>query len=212
VTLLLNGVPGTGKTLAARALAGELGRPLRVVLSSTVLSRYVGEAERNLEEHFKAAAGEGAVLFFDECEALLRSRNEALASRHDVSLVGTLLGLLDRHSGVVVFATNHAELVDAAFLRRMLFVATLHAPDQRLRRQLWERALAGVPGLRVETAAGRLMAWPLTGAQISDAVLRAALRAESQGRTVTVADLELAVTDCAAMAQANGQLGGVGEA
>lgn len=120
VSLLLTGVPGTGKTALAHHLAQRLDRPLLVKRSSDLLSRWVGGTERLIAEAFAEARTRGGVLLFDEVDSLLFDRSTARAS-WEVSQVNELLTWLDRHPLPVVAATNHAGKLDPATLRRFVF-------------------------------------------------------------------------------------------
>jgi len=118
--VLLQGPPGTGKTRFAEELARRLGRPLRVKTAAAILSPFVGLAERAVHDAFREAAAEGAVLFFDEIDSLLFTRDRAAAS-WDVSRVNELLSAMDRHPGIFLAATNHLAALDTAALRRFEF-------------------------------------------------------------------------------------------
>jgi len=120
VSLLLTGVPGTGKTALAHHLAQRLDRPLLVKRSSDLLSKWVGGTERLIAEAFAEARARGGVLLFDEVDSLLFDRTTARAS-WEVSQVNELLTWLDRHPLPVVAATNHAARLDPATLRRFVF-------------------------------------------------------------------------------------------
>ena len=108
IVSLFHGPPGTGKTLCAEAISGELNRPLKIARSSTILSKWVGESERNLEKIFKEAKAHGAVLFIDEADSLIEKRDKA-SNSHTRSLVNLLLSLIERHNGLVLLATNYLD-------------------------------------------------------------------------------------------------------
>ncbi|MEI6642604.1 MAG: AAA family ATPase [Novosphingobium sp.] len=120
VSLLLTGVPGTGKTALAHHLAQRLDRPLLVKRASDLLSKWVGGTERLIADAFAEARARGGVLLFDEADSLLFDRTTARAS-WEVSQVNELLTWLDRHPLPVVAATNHAGKLDPATLRRFVF-------------------------------------------------------------------------------------------
>ena len=106
VAALLHGPPGTGKTLCAEALAGELNRPLRVARAPALLSKWVGDTERNLATLFREARARRAVVLLDEADSLVGTRSEATASRHDRSMTNVLLDLIASYPGLVILATN----------------------------------------------------------------------------------------------------------
>ncbi|HNH48720.1 MAG TPA: ATP-binding protein, partial [Myxococcota bacterium] len=142
IKALFSGGPGTGKTMAAEVIAGTLGLDLFRVDLSSVISRWVGETEKNLREIFDAAEGGTAVLLFDEADALFGSRGEVKQAqdRFANQEVSFLLQRLEVFEGCAILTTNLQENIDEAFLRRFGAVVEfpMPSPDQRLR--LWERA------------------------------------------------------------------------
>ncbi len=120
MTVLLQGPPGTGKTHFAQHVADVLGRPLHVKTASSILSMWVGQSEKIIREAFREAQREGAVLFFDEIDGLLSSRERASHS-WEVTQVNELLSALESFRGVFLAATNHVHLLDHAAMRRFHF-------------------------------------------------------------------------------------------
>lgn len=148
IKALFSGGPGTGKTMAAEVIAGTLGLDLFRVDLSSVISRWVGETEKNLREIFDAAEGGGAVILFDEADALFGSRGEVKQAqdRYANQEVSFLLQRLEVFEGCAILTTNLQENIDEAFLRRFGAVIEFPMPDAKQRRRLWERALpAGAP-------------------------------------------------------------------
>lgn len=187
VTALFHGAPGTGKTLCAEAIAGELGRGLLRVTLPGVLSRWVGEAERSLARAFAEASNADAVLLLDEIDALLMARGEGRASRHDDSIVNALLDLLDRHDGVVILCTNRPDVLDRALDRRVGWRVAFPVPDAHAREAIWARVVpSSATGGRTLDLRGLAARYALTGGRIRNAAIRAASRAASAG---TVLDL-----------------------
>jgi hypothetical protein len=180
---LFTGDSGTGKTFAAEVIAGEMGAPLIKVDLARVVSKWVGETEKNLAAVFDEARTMHAVLFFDEADALFGRRGEVQRGldRYANLEVSYLLQRLEEHdAGVVILASNLRDNIDAAFTRR--FQVTLHfpRPSQELRRQLWRLAIPGsapLDGVDFETLA-RL---DLTGGGIVGAMRTAALLAADAG-------------------------------
>ena len=122
--VLLTGPSGTGKTLAAEVLAATIGRDLMRVDLGRVVSRFVGETEKNLDRLFTTAAASGAVLFFDEADALFGKRSEVKDShdRYANVEVAYLLQKMESFRGLVILASNQRQNLDPAFLRRLRYV------------------------------------------------------------------------------------------
>ncbi len=184
VTALFAGPSGTGKTTAAEAVAHELGRDLVAVDLSQVVSKYIGETEKNLAALF-AAAEAGAVLVFDEGDALF-GRRTTVRDGHDryANLeVSYLLQRLETFHGIAIVTTNARENVDPAFTRRMRFVVTFPFPDAAQRAALWASAFpAGVPtdGLLPE----RLAQLAVSGGTIAQLAVHASFLAADEGTPV----------------------------
>ena len=185
VVALFHGPPGTGKTLCAEAIAGELNRPLKIARSSTILSKWVGESERNLHQMFKDARAHGAVLFIDEADSLIQSR-EGANSSHSRSLVNLLLSLIERHSGLVLLATNHRDHLDSALERRVTHMVHLKRPSAATRQKLWQMMLpAEAPGVAEIKIDALAETYDLSGAEIRVAILRAATSAAAQDESLS---------------------------
>jgi len=184
--ILLHGLPGTGKTFCARALAGELGRPLLRVAVGGLRSKYVGESEQTLTRLFRHAAKEGAVLLLDEVDALVTTRGDHRAAHHDDVLTSTLLTLLDTHDGVVVMTTNRPSALDPALSRRIIWHLSVPLPDAFARLQIWRAMLPDTaplhPGLNLEHVARR---HALSGGDIRTIAIRAAASAATTGALIT---------------------------
>lgn len=176
----LYGPPGTGKTMAAHAVAKALEKQIIEVNYAEIESKYVGETAKNIEMLFSVAKNEDAVLFFDEADALLSKRVTEMHSSADVSVNQTrsvLLKLLDRHSGVCVFATNFINNFDYAFMRRITHHIYFPLPDEKQRCSIWEYYL--VESLPHSANPAELAAkFPgISGSDIANAVLAAAASA-----------------------------------
>jgi AAA+ superfamily predicted ATPase len=194
VAALFAGPSGTGKTTAAEAIAHELGQDLYRIDLSAVVSKYVGETEKNLAAAFDEAERGGAVLFFDEADALFGKRTE-VRDAHDryANLeVAYLLQRVETFTGLVLLATNREAAIDDAFLRRLRFVIRFESPDAPLRRRLWERAFpaeASVGALDLDALASA----DLTGGTIQASALAAAYLAASDGGVITREHVEHAL-------------------
>lgn len=148
VRLLFTGPPGTGKTLSAEVLAHTLNVDLLVVDLSRVVSKWIGETEKNLASVFDAAERGQAALFFDEADALFGKRTEVTDAHDRYANLETayLLTRLEQFEGLAILATNLRENIDAAFLRRLEFVIDFEEPDREERFALWNCHLpADVP-------------------------------------------------------------------
>ena len=183
---LFAGESGTGKTHAAEAVAAELGLELHTIDLSTVVDKYIGETEKNLERVFRAAEGVNTVLFFDEADALFGKRSEVSDARDRYANieVSYLLQRLERFRGLAILATNLRGNLDDAFARRLTSVIDFPPPDAAMRARLWRLMLRNVPlegGLDITALAER---FELTGGGIRNAVVEAAFRAASAGRNV----------------------------
>ncbi len=201
VSALFAGDSGTGKTMAAEVLARDLGLDLYRVDLSAVVDKYIGETEKHLRRLFDAFDACGAILFFDECDALFGKRTEVKDS-HDRFAnieINYLLQRLESYRGLAVLATNKRSALDPAFLRRLRFVVSFAPPTPAERKQLWQKALppAG-PRHRVPVAAldyDRLAQFALTGGNIHSVALNAMFRAADRDAPVGMADVLAAVRD-----------------
>jgi len=196
ITVLFAGDSGTGKTMSAEVVAGDLGLDLYTVNLATVVDKYVGETEKNLERIFTEADGVNAVLLFDEADALFGKRSEVRDAndRYANIEVAYLLQRMETFDGIAILATNLRANVDDAFARRLDLVVDFPSPDVELRRALWERCLpAGVPrsgDIDLEFCA---QSFELSGGNIRNVAITAAYLAADEGRAVAMADLVRAI-------------------
>ncbi len=144
VIALFAGDSGTGKTMSAEVIAGDLGLDLYTVNLATVVDKYIGETEKNLERIFSEAAGVNAVLFFDEADAIFGKRSDVKDAHDRYANIESayLLQRLETFDGLAVLATNLRSNIDEAFVRRLDAIIDFPAPAAELRRSLWERCLA----------------------------------------------------------------------
>ena len=183
VVALFSGPSGTGKTLAAEVVAGELGLDLYKVDLSSVVSKYIGETEQNLEKIFEAASAGDLVLFFDEADALFGKRSE-VSDAHDRYAnieVAYLLQRLETYDGLVVLATNLQRNIDEAFLRRISVSIDFAAPDEDHRRRIWEQAFPDGAPVDVLDFDYLARQFKITGGIIRNAALGAAFLAAETG-------------------------------
>src|SRR6185312_5093877 len=141
VSALFTGLSGTGKTMAAEVLARELRLDLYRIDLSAVVSKYIGETEKNLKVVFDAAEEGGVVLLFDEADALFGKRSEVRDShdRYANIEVSYLLQRMEAYRGLAILTTNMRDALDSAFLRRLRFVVSFPFPDADGRAEIWRR-------------------------------------------------------------------------
>jgi hypothetical protein len=185
LTALFAGESGTGKTLAAEAIANEVALDLYRVDLATVVSKYIGETEKNLKALFDAAESSGAVLLFDEADALFGKRSEVKDShdRYANIEVAYLLQRVEQYRGLAILTTNMKGALDRAFLRRIRFVVQFPFPDTRARAEIWRRQFpptAPVAALDYDALA-RLS---LAGGHIRSIAVNAAFRAADDGGVI----------------------------
>jgi SpoVK/Ycf46/Vps4 family AAA+-type ATPase len=182
ITALFSGQSGTGKTMAAEIIAGHLRLDLYRIDLAGVVSKYVGETEKNLRRVFDAAESSGAMLLFDEADALFGTRTEVRDShdRYANLEINYLLQAMEDYAGLAILATNRRSAMDAAFVRRLRFIIDFPFPDVEARREIWERAFpaaAELAGVDPEALA-RL---ELAGGSIRSIAINAAFLAAADG-------------------------------
>jgi hypothetical protein len=191
VLALFAGESGTGKTLSAEVVAAELGLDLYVVQLSSVVDKYVGETEKNLERIFTEADRTDAVLLFDEADAVFGKRSE-VKDAHDryANLESAyLLQRLESFDGIAVLTTNLRANIDDAFTRRLDLVVDFPFPDAAQRLALWRHSLSSVPCVPDIDPGRCAREFELAGGSIRSAVVTAAYAAAGRGEAVTDADL-----------------------
>ncbi len=188
VTVLFAGPSGTGKTMAAEVIANELKLDLYKIDLSTVVSKYIGETEKNLERIFTEAQASNAILFFDEADALFGKRSE-VRDAHDRYAnieISYLLQALEDHDGVVIMATNLFGNLDSAFVRRMHFVIHFPFPDEGMRRRIWETVFPREAPLAPDVDFSDLgKRFQITGGHIRNIAVAAAFLAADDGKVIT---------------------------
>lgn len=185
ITALFSGPSGAGKTLAAEVIAGELELDLYRVDLSALVSKYIGETEKNLRRVFDEAESGGCVLLFDEADALFGKRSEVNDShdRYANLEVSYLLQRMEQYRGLAILTTNLKSAIDAAFMRRLRFVAHFALPDATQRAEIWRRAFpARTPTLDLDPE--RLARLTVSGGSIRNIALGAAFLAADGGRPV----------------------------
>ena len=190
VTALFTGPSGTGKTMAAGVLANELSLDLYKIDLSSVVSKWIGETEKNLDLIFTAAENANAILFFDEADALFGKRSEVRDShdRYANVEISYLLQKMEEYEGIAILATNLRANLDEAFVRRLAFTVQFPFPDEESRRRIWAGIWpAAAPVDRDVDAAYLAKQFKLSGGNIKNIALAAAVLAASDGSAVRMA-------------------------
>lgn len=192
ISALFSGPPGTGKTLSAQIIASELGIDLYRIDLSTVVSKYVGETEKNLEKIFSEASESNAILFFDEADTIFGKRSEVkdAQDRYANLEVGYLLQRMESYNGLAILATNLKANLDEAFTRRLHFIINFPFPDEADRLRIWKVLVP--PELPLaEDVDFALMAkrFKLAGGNIRNILLSAAYYAAENGNKVNMEHL-----------------------
>ena len=187
ISALFAGESGTGKTMAAEVLANELNLNLYRIDLSAVVSKYIGETEKNLCKLFDAAENGGAILFFDEADALFGKRSEVKDShdRYANIEVNYLLQRMESYSGLAILATNMKGSLDHAFVRRLRFIVNFAFPDVAQRQVIWQKVFPP-QAQRDELDVDRLARLNLTGGSIHNIALNAAFLAAAAASPVTM--------------------------
>ena len=194
--VLFAGESGTGKTMAAEVLGGELGLELFRVDLATIVSKYIGETEKNLDRIFEAATGSNAILFFDEADALFGKRSD-VSDAHDRYAnieVAYLLQKMEGYPGAVILATNFRQNIDDAFVRRLDFVIDFPFPEPDDRKLIWRLLLPEEAPLADDVDLEFLsVQFKLSGGAIRNCSMSAAFQAADEGTSITMRHLVRAV-------------------
>jgi hypothetical protein len=188
ISVLFAGESGTGKTMAAEVLANELRLALYRIDLSAVVSKFIGETEKNLRELFDAAEDGGAILFFDEADALFGKRSEVKDShdRYANIEINYLLQRMEAYRGLAILATNMKSALDGAFMRRLRFIVNFPFPGPAERRAIWEHVFPPRTPL-ADLDFQRLAKLNLTGGSIHNIAINAAfLAAQADPPLVTM--------------------------
>ncbi len=189
LSALFSGPPGTGKTMVAALIASELALDLYQIDLAKVVSKWIGETEKNLGELFDAAEAGHAVLLFDEADALFAKRTQVQSSndRHANLEVNYLLQRLESFAGVVVLTTNHETAIDEAFRRRLSLRVDFPVPEPDERERLWRTLLPAEAARATDLDLAALATrFEMTGGYIKNAVVRAAFLAADEGTPITM--------------------------
>lgn len=187
LSINLYGDSGTGKTMAAHAIAHALGKQIIFVDYAEIESKYVGETSKNIKNLFEEASEQDAIIIFDEADALLSKRVTDMRSSTDVSVNQTrsvLLNILNEYTGIVIFTTNFIQNFDPAFIRRIRYQIRFELPNMELRQRLWEMY---IPAKLPTNASSVILAEKyegVSGSDIANAVFSAAIKAARLGEEI----------------------------
>lgn len=199
VCALFYGPPGTGKTMAARVLANELGIDLYRIDLSRMVSKYVGETQKNITQLFERAKNIDAILFFDEADAFFSKRTEVSDAndRNSNSEVAHLLQKLEEYEGISILATNLKDNIDDAFKRRFKYMVHFQLPAAEERRALWKKMLPDAApreqDINLDYFADK---FELSGSEIKEVMVHAAYQAARQNKAVGNKELADAMMIC----------------
>lgn len=195
ISALFAGPSGTGKTMAAQAVANALDLDLYRVDLSRVVSKYIGETEKNLRRVFDAAEGGGSVLLFDEADALFGKRSEVKDShdRHANVEVSYLLQKMETYRGLALLTTNMKEAIDPAFLRRIRFVVRFPFPGEEQRGEIWRRVFPKEAPIQ-SLDFSRLAKLSISGGEIRNVAQYAAFLAANENEPISMRHLRRAAS------------------
>jgi SpoVK/Ycf46/Vps4 family AAA+-type ATPase len=198
LNILFEGESGTGKTMAAEIIAHELKLDLYKIDLSSIVSKYIGETEKNLSSVFKEAETSNAIIFFDEADAIFGKRSE-IKDAHDRYAnieINYLLQKLEEHTGITILATNLAQNIDDAFTRRIHFSIEFPFPNEDQRMKIWEMAFPANAPLHKEVDINLLSRqFSVTGGAIKNVALKAAFRAAKESSDISMTHIILALKE-----------------
>jgi SpoVK/Ycf46/Vps4 family AAA+-type ATPase len=192
VAALFAGASGTGKTMAAEVMAHELGLDLYRIDLASVVSKYIGETEKNLDRIFTAAETSNAILFFDEADALFGKRSEVRDShdRYANLEISYLLQKMEQYDGITILATNLRQNLDEAFVRRLAFHVHFPFPDEADRLRIWRGIWPAAAPLGADVELDFLARqFKLSGGNIKNVALAASFLAAADGGHISMAHL-----------------------
>ena len=195
VSMLFAGPPGTGKTMAAQVVANELGIEMYKVDLSQVVSKYIGETEKNLNQVFAEAKKSNVILFFDETDAILGKRTE-VKDAHDKNAnleTSYLLQKMEEYDGITVMTTNYKENIDSAFFRRISYVIHFSFPDAAARKEIWRGIFPADTPLGEVDFEYLANQFEITGGSIKNIALVASFMAARNGEAVGMGHIVKAV-------------------
>ena len=192
LNILFAGPSGTGKTMAAQIMANELALDLYKIDLATVVSKYIGETEKNLDRIFEEAQDSNAILFFDEADAIFGKRSEVKDShdRYANIEIAYLLQRMEEYDGIVILATNLRKNLDDAFARRMHFCVEFPLPEEQDRYQIWQRVFPEEAPVSDDIDLKFMdRQFKITGGNIKNIALGAAFMAAGDGGIINIQHL-----------------------
>ncbi len=196
LNVLFSGTSGTGKTMAAEIMSNELQLELYKIDLSAIVSKYIGETEKNLAKIFAEAQCSNAILFFDEADALFGKRSE-VKNAHDRYAniqVGYLLQKIEEYDGMTILASNLEGNIDKAFKRRIQFIVRFHPPDTEERQRLWQKVFSEDASISDDIDFDFLIQKiKLTGANIKNIAVAAACYAAEDSSEIAMSHIMLAI-------------------
>lgn len=188
INALFSGASGTGKTMAAEVIANSLELDLYSIDLSTVVSKYIGETEKNLSKLFDGAEDSGAILFFDEADALFGKRSEVKDShdRYANIEINYLLQRLESYNGLAILATNMKSALDKAFVRRLRFIVDFRIPDAVQRQEIWKKVFPAYAPIDESVDYTRLAKFDLSGGNIQNVAINAAFLAAQENSKISM--------------------------
>jgi hypothetical protein len=200
ISVLFDGESGTGKTMAAEVMANELSLDLYRIDLSAVVSKYIGETEKNLRRVFDAADNGGGILFFDEADSIFGKRSEVKDShdRYANIEINYLLQRIESYAGLAILASNMRSAIDQAFVRRLRFIVKFRVPGPVERQRIWAHAFPPDTPVEMDDPDERLdferlARVNLTGGSITNVAVNAAFRAAAAGTKVTLSQVTSAI-------------------
>ncbi len=198
LSMLFSGPPGTGKTMAAQVVTNQLHMQMYKIQLSQIISKYIGETEKNLRQVFTEAKNANCILFFDEMDALFGKRSEVKDShdRHANVETAYLLQQMEEYDGVVLMATNLLQNIDEAFMRRISFVISFPFPDVATRLLLWRKMLDTSAPISDDVNLAFLAEnFKIAGGNIKNCVVHAAFLAAAENSDITMRHLVRSVVE-----------------
>ncbi len=192
ITVLFSGPPGTGKTMAAQVIANELNMELYKIDLSQIIDKYVGETEKNIRLIFDQAKKSNSILFFDEADAIFNKRMEATGSNERFANIESslLLQCIEEYSGITILATNNANFIDPAFIRRFKYYILFKEPDSNVRYEIWKSVIPEEAPLGDDVDLRELAdTFEFTGAVIKNVVISAAYLAAEKKQPISMVDI-----------------------
>jgi len=189
LSMLFSGPPGTGKTMSAQVIANELHMEMYKIQLSKIVSKYIGETEKNLKAIFDEANKSNVILFFDETDALFGKRSEIKDShdRYANIEVAYLLQEIEEHEGITIMATNYMKNIDEAFLRRINYIIHFPFPDEKARTKIWGKIFPESAPLSKDVDYGFLARkFEIPGGNIKNIAVSSAFQAASENSEITM--------------------------